>query len=112
MTAKKTAVAESEKPIQVVAIDGPQVLDIVNAGIAHVVEATGLDVQKSRYKAMRAVAYQAFCEAIEADTFEDLVDRALANVGALPSGWKIEVPTNTSLTQPSSKAARDKTVAR
>ena len=65
---------------------------IVNEGIVKVIEATGIDVQKSRYKAMRAIAWQAFSIAIEAGTFDKLVAQAIANVGALPSGWEIEVP--------------------
>jgi hypothetical protein len=57
-----------------------------------VVEVTGIDVQKKRYKAMRAIAYQAFSEAIERGDFESLVDRALANLDSLPRGWEIERP--------------------
>jgi hypothetical protein len=41
---------------------------------------------------MRAIAYQAFVEAIERDDFESMVDRALANVDSLPAGWEIERP--------------------
>jgi len=65
---------------------------IINEGIGRVIEATGIDVQKNRYKAMRAIAYQAFVNAIEDGTFGDLVDEAIANVDDLPSGWEIEKP--------------------
>lgn len=65
---------------------------IVSEGIGRVIEATGIDVQKNRYKAMRAIAWQAFVEAIDADDFDGLVDRAIANVDDLPSGWEIERP--------------------
>ena len=66
---------------------------IINEGILRVVESTGIDVQKSRYKAMRAIAHQAFIEAIETDDFDGLVDRAIANVDNLPTGWEIEKAT-------------------
>jgi hypothetical protein len=89
--------------VHAVTIDGPSTLEIVNAGIAQVIEVTGIDTQKNRYKAMRAIAYQAFTEAIENGTFESLVDRALANVDSLPSGWQIERPAQVA---PVKKAAR------
>lgn len=41
---------------------------------------------------MRAIAWQAFTESIEAGGFDALVERASANVGSLPSGWEINVP--------------------
>lgn len=66
---------------------------VVNEGILKVVAATGVDVQKNRYKAMRAIAWQAFANAIEAGTFNKLVEQAIVNVGALPSGWEIEART-------------------
>jgi len=63
---------------------------IINEAIGRVVESLGIDVQKNRYKAMRAIAFQAFKNAIEDGTFDDLVDEAIANVDDLPSGWEIE----------------------
>ena len=63
---------------------------VINAGIEKVVEATGVDTQKARYKAMRAIAYQAFIEAIENEDFEALVDRAIDNIDDLPAGWTME----------------------
>lgn len=63
---------------------------VINEGIARVIEATGIDVQKNRYKAMRAIAFEAFAQAIEAGTFDELVDQAIANVDELPAGWEIE----------------------
>lgn len=65
---------------------------VVNEGILKVVTATGIDGQKNRYKAIRAIAWQAFANSIDAGTFGKLVDRAIANVGALPSGWEVEPP--------------------
>jgi hypothetical protein len=70
----------------------PTPQQIVNEGIALVVNATGIDVQKSRYKAMRAIAWQSFVSAIEAGTFDALLKEAIANVDRLPSGWEIVAP--------------------
>lgn len=63
---------------------------VINEAIGRVVEATGINVQKNRYKAMRAIAFEAFAQAIEAGTFDTLVDEAIANIDSLPSGWEIE----------------------
>lgn len=63
---------------------------IINEGIARVIDATGIDVQKNRYKAMRAIAFQAFANAIAAGEFDALVDEAIENVDELPAGWEIE----------------------
>jgi hypothetical protein len=78
---------------------------IVGEGIDRVLEATGIDIQKSRYKAMRAIAFQAFVEAIEAGDFDGLVDRAIANVDELPSGWEIEKPVKEEAAKPAPKKA-------
>lgn len=85
--AKNTEEVEVEE-----AETAPTEKQVINEGIARVIEATGIDVQKNRYKAMRAIAFQAFLEAIESDDFDGLVDRAIENVDALPSGWEIERP--------------------
>lgn len=66
--------------------------DIVDAGINRMVEALGIDVQKARYKAMRAIAWQAFIEYIDEDIFDDLVERAITNAPDLPSGWELTRP--------------------
>jgi ribosomal protein S3AE len=63
---------------------------LINEAIGRVVEAHGIDVQKNRYKAMRAIAFQAFQEAIDSGDFDGLVERAIANIDELPSGWEIE----------------------
>ena len=63
---------------------------IINEGIDRVLSETGVDVQKGRYKAMRAIAFQAFLNAIADGTFDELVSDAIANVDDLPSGWEIE----------------------
>lgn len=63
---------------------------VINEGIDRVIEATGIDGQKSRYKAMRAVAYEAFAQAVENGTFDDLIESAISNVDELPAGWELE----------------------
>lgn len=85
MASKNTTPAETE-PVK------PAHQQVVNEGIVKVIDATGIDVQKNRYKAMRAIAWQAFIEAIQSEDFDSLVDRAIANVGDLPTGWEIVPP--------------------
>ena len=68
----------------------PTTKSVINDAIAKVIEATGIDVQKNRYKAMRAIAFEAFAQAIEAGTFDDLGDSAIANIDELPAGWESE----------------------
>lgn len=89
MATKNTAAVLDEE-IEGTEASEPTPKQIINEGIARVVETTGIDIQKARYKAMRAIAFQAFVEAIEADDFDALVDRALANIDELPAGWEIE----------------------
>lgn len=101
MATKNTSTAP-EKTAQ------PTPQQIVNEGILKVVAATGIDVQKNRYKGMRAIAWQAFANAIDAGTFDKLVAQAIVNVGELPSGWEIEAPANVA---PKSAPAK-KTAAR
>ncbi len=69
-----------------------ELLQIVDAGIKAIVAAHDVNIQKNRYKAMQAIAFQAFIEHIEAGDFDALVERASANVGTLPSGWEIKAP--------------------
>lgn len=71
----------------------PTPQQVVNDGIVRVIDATGIDIQKNRYKAMRAIAWQSFVNAIEAGDFDALVERAIANVDDLPSGWEIKAPS-------------------
>lgn len=63
---------------------------IVNDGINRFIEETGIDGQKARYKAQRAIAFQAFVESIDAEDFDALVDRAIAGADELPAGWGLE----------------------
>jgi len=85
---------------------------IINEAIVRVVESTGIDVQKNRYKAMRAIAFQAFSNAIADGTFDELVDEAIANVDNLPSGWEIErVEKTEEVVKPVAKKAAPKAEA-
>ena len=85
---KAAVLDETVEEVEVEAEATPK--QIINEGIARVIDATGIDVQKNRYKAMRAIAYQAFLEAIEGDDFDGLVDRAIEGIDELPTGWEIE----------------------
>ncbi|WP_460802282.1 hypothetical protein [Microbacterium sp. GXF6406] len=62
---------------------------IVYAAITRMMEAHGITVQHARYKAMRAIAFQAFVNAIEDGSFDALVDEAIDNAGNLPRGWEL-----------------------
>jgi ribosomal protein S3AE len=89
----KAAVEETVEPTveeQATETSEPTTKQVINEGIARVIGATGIDVQKNRYKAMRAIAFQAFQEAIDNGDFDALVDRAIENVDELPAGWEIE----------------------
>lgn len=66
---------------------------IIEGGITQFIEKAGMEGQKARYKAQRAIAYQAFLESVEAQDFEDLVERALENIDELPTGWSITPKT-------------------
>lgn len=92
------------KPTEVTPEPSPQ--QTVNDAILKVVAATGIDVQKNRYKAMRAIAWQAFANSIEAGAFEKLVAQAIANVGSLPSGWEIEPPKRAAEAAPKTTGRR------
>jgi len=87
----KAAVLEADEVEETeTATAEPTTKQLINEGIVQVIEATGIDVQKNRYKAMRAIAFQAFQEAIDSGDFDGLVERAIANIDELPSGWEIE----------------------
>ena len=88
-TRKAPAKAQVTEEVEVVeTVFTPK--SVINEGVLKVIEATGVDTQKARYKAMRAIAYQAFLEAIEGDDFDGLVDRAIAGADELPTGWTLE----------------------
>lgn len=89
MATKTTTIKDIETVEQA---EAAELLDIVDAGIKAIVATHSINIQKNRYKAMRAIAWQAFVESIEAGDFDALVERASATVGTLPSGWEIKVP--------------------
>lgn len=98
---KSTAVeAEVEE-----AVTEPTTKQTINAGIDAVVAATGVDTQKARYKAMRAIAFVAFRDAIENGTFDELVETTIADVDQLPTGWQLERSVAAPKAAPKAKAA-------
>jgi len=97
MAIKTTA---KNTPVEATEAAEPTHLEIVDAGIRKIVADHGIDIQKARYKAMRAIAWQAFIESIEAGDFEELVNRASGNVDNLPSGWELSAEH-----KPAAKAA-------
>ena len=101
MAPKNATVEEVEETVEAELTDK----QVINEGIARVIEATGIDVQKNRYKAMRAIAFQAFSNAIADGSFDDLVDEAIANIDNLPSGWEIERSATDAPAKPVKKAA-------
>jgi hypothetical protein len=105
--APKTAPVETVETDEVedVTVE-PTTKQLISEGIVTVIEATGVDSQKARYKAMRAIAYQAFQEAIESGDFDDLVQRAIDNSGELPSGWELERPVKEEATEAPAKPAK------
>jgi hypothetical protein len=106
---KNTAPVEVEETEDETLVTEPTTKQLINDGIVAVIEATGVDSQKARYKAMRAIAYQAFQEHIEAGTFEQLVDDAIANAGDLPSGWELERTAKAEpVAEPAPKATRSR----
>lgn len=84
----KAAVLEDETTEAPEAEQTPK--QIINGGISAVLEASGVGVQHARYKAMRAIAYTAFVNAINDGTFDELVEQAIAGLDELPSGWEME----------------------
>lgn len=62
---------------------------LIDNMIDKVVKETGVEGQKNRQKAMRAIAYQAFCELIDSGQFSSVTIRALENAENLPHGWKL-----------------------
>lgn len=83
--APKKAVAEKKEVEK-----EPTMKALIEAGISRFVEETSINNQKARYKAQRAIAFQAFKELVEAGEFDALVDRALENIAELPSGWTLD----------------------
>jgi hypothetical protein len=86
---KAVAPVEAEETTEVASTE-PSIKQVINTGIDTVVAETGVDSQKARYKAMRAIAFIAFRSAIEDGTFDELIAAAIADVDELPTGWQLE----------------------
>jgi len=82
------------------------VKQVVNERIARVIEVTGIDVQKNRYKAMRAIAFESFVQTIGAGKFHALIDAAVANIGSLPSGWRSKLGLSPRTSRPRPRGQR------
>jgi len=92
MAAKRTA-PKSLKPVETVeAAAFDEALEPIEAAIQQVVDTFGVTVQRARLKGIRALAYQALVESIEAGDLEALTQRAIANAGSLPNGWTVNPP--------------------
>lgn len=115
MAVRKNTAAVLDETIEVEAVEATEVAptekQIINDAISGMVEALGLDGQKSRYKAMRAIAFQAFSNSIGDGTFDELVAEATANADSLPSGWELERTEKSEVVKPVTKKAPVKAAA-
>jgi hypothetical protein len=102
-TRKSTPAVETEEVVEATTAE-PTVKRQIAQGIDRFLDGAGLDVQHARYKVMRAIAFQAFSEAIEAGDFDALVDRAIANADELPTGWGLERSVKEEAEKPAPKA--------
>ena len=92
--ASKTTAPKSLRPVETVeAATFDEALPAIEAAIEQVVDTFGVTVQRARLKGIRALAYQALVESIEAGDLEALTQRAIGNVGNLPTGWTVNAPT-------------------
>ncbi|QKJ19168.1 hypothetical protein [Microbacterium hominis] len=92
MATKRTA-TKSLKPVETVEqATADEALETIEAAIQQVVDTFGVSVQRARLKGIRALAYQALLESIEAGDLEALTQRAIANAGSLPTGWTVTPP--------------------
>ena len=84
----RTAQVEEVEDIEV---QEPTVEGIIKDAISRVIEDQGLDGQKARYKAMRAMAYMAMSNIITTEgNLDGLVQETLDSVDDLPYGWTLE----------------------
>lgn len=112
MATKSTAAVLDETLDTEVASTEPTPKQLINEGITTVIESLGIDGQKNRYKAMRAIAYQAFVNALNDGTFDELVQDAIAGVDDLPSGWEIERSESAAPVKKTAAKAPAKTAAK
>ncbi|MFU0804970.1 MAG: hypothetical protein ACFWTS_05690 [Pseudoclavibacter caeni] len=114
MATKRTAPKslKSVETVEAAAFD--EALEPIEAAIHQVVDTFGVTVQRARLKGIRALAYQALVESIEAGDLEALTERAIGNVGNLPTGWTVNAPKRAPKPAPAAKkpgAKRGSTVA-
>ena len=77
--------------VEDIEVQEPTVERIINDAIVRVVEDQGMDGQKARYKAMRAMAYVAMSNIITTEgNLDGLVQETLDSVDDLPYGWTLE----------------------
>jgi len=108
--AKRTA--KTPKPVETVeAAAFDEALPAIEAAIQQVVDTFGVTVQRARLKGIRALAYQALVESIEAGDLEALTQRAIGNVGNLPTGWTVNAPKRAPKPERKPRARKGSTVA-
>lgn len=67
-----------------------EALPAINDALDRFIKSVTVTSTHYRYKAIRAIAFQAFTNAIEDGTFDALVEQAINNAGNLPTGWGVE----------------------
>lgn len=91
--ASKTTAPKSLKPIAAVEVTTlDEAVDTIEEAIQQVVNTFGVTVQRGRLKGIRALAYRAFVDSIEAGDFDNVVQRAIGNVDNLPTGCTVNAP--------------------
>ncbi|WP_417554305.1 hypothetical protein [Microbacterium sp.] len=88
MASKRTTTSTPVETIEAAAFD--EALPAINDALDRFIKSVTVTSTHYRYKAIRAIAFQAFTNAIEDGTFDALVDQAIANAGDLPAGWGVE----------------------
>lgn len=86
--ASKTTTSTPVETIEAAAFD--EALPTIDDAIDRFIKSVTVTSTHYRYKAIRAIAYQAFTNAIEDGSFDALVDQAINNAGELPAGWGVE----------------------
>lgn len=87
MASKRTTSTPVET-VEAAAFD--EALPAINDALDRFIKSVTVTSTHYRYKAIRAIAFQAFTNAIEDGTFDALVDQAINNAGELPAGWGVE----------------------
>lgn len=86
--ASKTTTSTPVETIEAAAFD--EAMPAINDALDRFIKSVTVTSTHYRYKAIRAIAYQAFTNAIEDGSFDALVDQAINNAGELPAGWGVE----------------------